>query len=537
MLLVIGLDGADWTILEPWLQAGHLPHLAALRRRGLWGSLRSTIRPESSVAWATFATGVNAGRHGIFGFSGQSPQTYRTTLQTAAAIRAPAFWQVAAAAGRRLALLNVPMTYPPPPLPGGVVVAGLLAPDTRSAFVWPPELRTRLLAAVPDYVIQVDRTGLSLRRFLRATTAAIRARGRAALWLLAQAAWDAFVVVFTETDRLQHYTLHLLAPDHPRHDPEEAARQKPELLAAYQSLDEAVGALVAAAGADATVIVLSDHGFAPCARTFWPNAWLRAQGLLRYGEAAAPRPDLWQWLRRYPFLRAWKRRLPWLADWKRPPAADTALSGIAWPQTVAFYSPAGGIRFNLRGREPEGILDPTEAAALTEALTGALLDLTDPVTGAKPIAAVYRREELYQGPWVDHAPDLILEPRRNDPDPNRNTTIGYGFGSQVFTDSGDLTGNHTLDGIFVAAGPAIPAGPLSGAMLLDLAPTLLHALDVPIPTHMEGRVLSLWASLRPPRWQESIAIATTTAAPEAGDVFNPSEQALLRERLRALGYL
>ncbi len=537
MLLVIGLDGADWAILEPWLQAGHLPHLAALRRRGLWGPLRSTIRPESSVAWATFATGVNPGRHGIFGFSGQSPQTYRTILQTAASIRAPAFWQVAAAAGRRLALLNVPMTYPPMPLPGGVVVAGMLAPDTRSAFVRPPELKARLLAAAPGYVIQVDRTGLSLRRFLRATTAAIRARGRAALWLLAQAAWDALVVVFTETDRLQHYTLHLLAPNHPRHDPKEAARHVPALLAAYQSLDEAVGALVAAVGSEATIIVLSDHGFAPCARTFWPNAWLRAQGLLSYTDAAAPRPDLWQRLRRYPFLRAWKRRLPWLADWKRPPVADTAHSGIVWSQTAAFYSPAGGIRFNLRGREPEGILDPAEAAALGGSLTQALLDLTDPATGTKPITAVYRREELYQGPWLDHAPDLILEPRRNDSDPGRNTTIASGFGAQVFTDSGDLTGNHALDGILIAAGPDIPARPLDGATLLDLAPTLLHALDVPIPTHMEGRVLDLWSSWRPPRRQESTAMTTTGATAEGEAIFSPTEQALLTERLRALGYL
>jgi predicted AlkP superfamily phosphohydrolase/phosphomutase len=534
MLLVIGLDGADWAILEPWLQAGQLPHLAALRRRGLWGTLRSTIRPESSIAWATFATGVNAGQHGIFGFSGQSPPTYRTTLQTALAIRAPTFWHLAAAAGRRLALLNVPMTYPPAPLPGGIVVAGMLAPDTRSAFVWPPDLKPRLLAAAPGYVIQVDRTGLSLRRFLRATTAAIRARTRAALWLLAQAAWDAAVIVFTETDRLQHYTLHLLDPNHPRHDPGAAAKLLPDLLAAYQALDEAIAALTATAGPEATVILLSDHGFAPCARAFQPNAWLRQQGLLTYRETAG-RPDLWQRLRRYPLLRELKRRLPGLAAWKHPPAPDAALAGVVWSQTAAVYSPVGGIRFNIRGREPEGILDPAEAAALGESLRTALLALTDPLTGARPIQAVYRREELYRGPWLETAPDLILEPMRNDPDPNRNTTIGYGFGPSVFADSGDLTGNHTLDGIVLAVGPDIPAGQLEDAGLMDLAPTLLHALDLPVPTYMEGRVLALWSSPRPVRWQEE-AEATGTC-PQVETVFNPTDQALLTERLRALGYL
>lgn len=535
MLLVIGLDGADWAILDPWLQAGHLPHLAALRRRGLWGRLRSTIRPESSIAWATFATGVNAGRHGIFGFSGQTPSSYRTALQTATAVRAPTFWQMAAAAGRRLALVNVPMTYPPTPLPDGVIVAGMLAPDTRSAFVWPPEWKPRLLAAAPGYVIQVDRAGLSLRRFFRATTAAIQARAQAALWLFGQVSWDAFIVVFTETDRLQHYSLHLLAPGHPRYDPKTAAALLPDLLAAYQALDEAVGALVAAAGPDATVLLLSDHGFAPCARTFLPNAWLRQQGLLTWRETAASRPDLWQRLRRYPFLRELKRRLPWLADWKRPPVADAALAGVVWSQTAAFYSPAGGIRFNIRGREPEGILDPAEAAALTERLIRALLDLTDPTTGACPIRAVYHREDLYHGPWLDHAPDLILEPVRDDPDPTRNTSIGYGFGPGVFTDSGELTGNHTLEGIIVAAGPDIPAGTLADAGLIDLAPTLLHALDLPVPTSMEGRVLPLWSSPRPVRRREDSEILPAASTTET--VFNPGEQAVLEERLRALGYL
>lgn len=535
MLLVIGLDGADWTILEPWRQAGHLPHLDALYRRGQGGWLRSTIRPESSIAWATFATGVNAGRHGIFSFSGQIPSSYRTTLQTAAAIRAPTFWQMAAAAGRRLALLNVPMTYPPAPLPGGVIVAGMLAPDTRSAFVWPPDLKPRLLAAAPGYVIQVDRAGLSLRHFFRATTQAIRARTQAARWLLAQAGWDAAIIVFTETDRLQHYSLHLLAPGHPRHDPRTVAALLPDLLAAYQALDEAVAALVEAAGSDATVILLSDHGFAPCARTFLPNAWLRQQGLLTYQETAAPRPDLWQQLRRYPLLRGLKRRLPWVADWKRPPAADAALAGVVWSQTAAFYSPAGGIRFNIRGREPEGILDSAQAADLAESLRTALLALTDPLTGARPIEAVYRREELYEGPWLDHAPDLILEPVRNDPDPNRNTTLGYGFGPQVFTDSGELTGNHTLNGIILAVGPDIPVGTLHGASLMDLAPTLLHALDLPVPASLEGRVLPLWMPWRPVRWQKDAAAVPAVATAET--VFNPTEQAVLEERLRALGYL
>ncbi len=535
MLLVLGLDGADWAILDPWLTTGRLPHLAALRQRGLWGPLRSTIRPESSIAWTTFATGVDAGRHGVYSFSAQRPDSYETTLVTSASPRHPTFWQRASAAGRRLALLNVPITYPPQPLPGGVNIAGMLAPGIRSSFVWPPDLRKHLLTAVPDYTINIDRSGLSLQRFIQKTAHSIQSRARAATWLLTQQTWDAFIAVFTETDRLQHYTLHLLAPNHPQHDPAEAAALLPLLLNAYQTLDQAVGELIAAAGPEATVILLSDHGFAPCARTFHPNTWLAQQGLLVYAPAPAPRPDLWRRLRGHAALRQIKNRIPLLRDWKRPPSPGAPLTAIDWPRTAAVFSPAGGIRFNIRGREPQGILSLDAADALAADLIPALLALTDPATSAHPITAVHRRSDLYHGPHVELAPDLILEPRRSDPNPALNTLLAYDITAQPFTPSGDITGNHTLDGIFLAAGPDIPSGDLNGARLIDLAPTLLHSLGLPVPNDSDGRVLPLWSLPRPVIWAEERSGPESSSEPRT--TFAADEQSAIEAHLRALGYL
>lgn len=535
MLLVLGLDGADWAILDPWLTTGRLPHLAALRQRSLWGSLRSTIRPESSIAWATFATGVDAGRHGIYSFSAQRPDSYETTLVASASLRHPTFWQRASAAGRRLALLNIPMTYPPQPLPGGVNIAGMLAPGIHSPFVWPSEWRQRLLAAIPDYTLNLDPTGLSLRRFLQETTRSLHARARAAAWLLAQQTWDAFIAVFTETDRLQHYTLHLLAPHHPRHDPAEAAALLPLLLGAYQTLDQAVGDLIAAAGPEATIMLLSDHGFAPCARTFYPNAWLAQQGLLARSSSPAPQPDLWRRLRGHTTLRQIKNSIPFLRDWKRPPSPNASLTTIDWSRTAAIFSPAGGIRFNIRGREPQGILSPDAADALAADLIPALLALTDPATGAHPLAAVHPRRDLYHGPYVELAPDLILEPRRSDPNPALNTLLAYDFAAQPFAPSGRITGNHTLDGIFLAAGPDIPPGALSDARLIDLAPTLLHSLGLPVPTDSDGRVLPLWPSSHPVVWADDLSGRESEPGPQP--LFAADEQAAVESHLRALGYL
>ncbi len=531
MILVIGLDGADWRILDPWLAQGYLPTLARLKVQSGWGELLSTLRPESSVAWSTFATGVNPGKHGVFGFVGQEPHRLDVHLNTGASVRALTVWQWAAAAGRRVALLNVPMTYPPQPIPQGAVVAGMLTPDLHSPFTQPPSLREALLRAVPDYTINVEYTGMDLPTFLQATTRAIQARGRAARWLLEQDAWDLFLVVFTATDRLQHHAFHLLHPEHPQHQPEQAQRLMPQLLAAYQAIDQAIEALWTAAGSKSTVVLLSDHGFGPVARAFYINEFLAQAGWLTWHPRPS-RPGLWQRLRRHPRLRRLKRALPGVRQVRRPPSPAPWLHTIDWSRTRVFYSPTGGLRFNLRGREPKGIVPPEALEELRQALSQQLLALRDPLTGQAPIARIAPRESLYQGPWVHLAPDLILDPPRDGWHPWENMVIRAGPGPALFGDTYPITGNHASRGILAVVGPDVQAGPWPAARLEDLAPTLLHLLGLTPPSAMDGRVLP------------GVGGRATEATPWAGPPSSRTEEALtreeqerLQERLRSLGYL
>ncbi|MCP4165606.1 MAG: hypothetical protein GY759_06900 [Chloroflexi bacterium] len=535
MILVIGLDGADWDVLDPWLESGKLPVLANLRARAVWGGLRSTIRPESSIAWSTFATGVGPGRHGIFGFSAQRPDSYTHTLNTATALRSPTFWQQAATAGKHVAVFNVPMTYPPQPLSGGALVAGMLTPGLRSTFTDPPDLQKQLLTAIPDYVINVERTGLSLRKFIQGTTRAIQIRGRAARWLLKQRDWDAAIITFTATDRLQHFALHMLAPGHPHYDTESASELLPDLLAAYQALDRAIGTLLDTAGADATILVLSDHGFAPCARFFYANVWLEQHGWLHRRPVEPASTGLWHYLRAHPELRRLKNALPFIRDLKRSLQVGEDLATVDWTRTRAVYSPTGGVRLNVRGRETQGLVDPNDVDELLDELSHSLLEYQDPGTGTQPLLAVYRRETLYDGPYVDLAPDLILEPRRNDTNVAHNTALMSGFTKVISTDSGDITGNHTLDGILMAAGPDIRPGAIENARLIDLAPTLLHALQLPVPRDLDGQVLPLWAPTRPVEWSDDGVPPADWS--ERGQEYNAEDQQVVEDRLRALGYL
>ncbi|RME85854.1 MAG: hypothetical protein D6775_01590, partial [Caldilineae bacterium] len=291
-----------------------------------------------------------------------------------------------------------------------------------------------------------------------------------------------------------------------------------------------------AVGADATVVLLSDHGFAPCARRFYPNTWLEQRRLLvRRGR---PGLNLGQRLRRLPFLRSLKRHLPALASLgtSSPPFAQ--FTAVEWPQTRAVYSPAGGIRFNIRGREPAGVLSRADARALADDLTAELLELTDPLTGASALAAVFPREELYSGPYVERAPDLILEPQRNSGNPACNIAIPSRFAVSAtgspFANSQELTGNHDLDGILLAAGPGIPPARLADARLIDIAPTLLHALGLPVPEDMEGRVLPLWET--PPDVRRAGRLQGPDDRAAAG-TYDRQEETLVEERLRSLGYL
>lgn len=542
-VLVIGLDGATWRLLEPWLAAGELPVLAGLVAAGAHGPLRSTLRPESSVAWSSFATGVNAGRHGVFGFAGHVPGSYKVRLMTAADVQMPLFWEWTAGHGIRTGIFNVPLvTYPPRPLPeGSFSVGGLITPGLSSSFTWPPALRDELLARLPGYRLdtEMDQAGLSDEQIITGLAELIRTHLEAALHLVRTRQPELFVAVFMATDRIQHHLWRHLDPRHPRYDAARSPARAPRILALYRQLDAAVGALIAAAADDATVVIMSDHGFNGCDRAFSVNAWLAQTGWLVLKPGASTRGAGAQLLRRMrwaPGVRRLKALLPGVRDIKlteawRPDPTDW----IDWPRTRAYFSDVGGIRINLAGREAAGVVPPADYESARAKIAAGLLALRDPATGNAPIAAVYRREELYEGPHVALAPDLIAEPRRDDHDPARNYLLAYGAppGGGVFAGRPGLDGNHDLDGILIAAGPGVTPGAIAGARLWDLAPTLCRCLDIPAPAGLDGRILP-----------ELAADGRAAAAP-AGEAFvrpaapalTADDEAALADHLRALGYL
>ena len=481
--MIIGLDGADWRLLGPWIEQGDLPTLARLVGAGAAGKLRSTIRPESSVAWSSFSTGVNPGKHGVFGFVERVEGGYSFKLANGSSVRARRFWDVLGERGLKVGLLNVPFTYPPSPV-NGFVVAGMLTPGPETAFVYPRELQRRLLARFGNYLFDAggltgDRSALIER--VRTHT---RQQRETSVWLLQEQQWDLFVMVFTGPDRLQHF---LWAGEDGRH----------ALLDHYRDLDDAIAGILGLLPADTLVLLMSDHGFNGCARRFYVNHWLIGQGLLALNESGSRwggLTTLFSRLGSVERLRRLKRAI-FPSRWDSVALRSRAFErAIDWSRTQVYFGMDGGLRVNLRGREPEGIVPPEEYDALRQGLRQALLATRDPETKQPALSEVFLREELYHGPFADRAPDLILEPQRDNAVPAHNFVLDSSLkmdGAGSFGSSLPYSGSHTLEGILVAWGVDVARGhQIQDARIVDLAPTVLAALGVAVPGYMDGRVLS-----------------------------------------------
>ena len=529
-LLILGLDGLSWPLLEPLLAAEVMPNLARLRREGAWGPLTSVVPTQSAAAWATFLTGQNPARHGVVDFTVRQPDgSYRHAKPHPAST----FWHHLAQAELRVGVFNFPVTYPPDPVPAGsFVVSGMLSPLGRT-FTQPPALGADLLAAVPGYRLDVEWQLYAGRpeALLDDLTAMTHQRARAACYLRDRFDPDCLAVAFIGPDRLLHALWADLDPAHPRHAAERAAALRPRIHGFFRALDEAVGESVAAAGNGATILVLSDHGFQAATWQFRVDDWLESQGWL---TRQAGRSRLERWARRLdrPWVRRVRKRL--VTDISRHLTTFAPGGTLDWRRTVAFsaWNAQQGIRLNVRGREPQGVVEPGGAyEALRDEIQQALLAAVEPRGGQRVVDRGWCREEVYTGPHFESMPDLVF-------------TLRPGFASSplqpgLWDSTGWGTGDHSPEGMGLLRGPGVVPGRLDGAALIDVAPTALHLLGRPVPDEMDGQV---WVGALDPAWLAARPVrreagAVPLASEIAGEALSPAEEAELQARLQGLGYL
>ena len=556
MVLIIGLDGATWDLLGPWIAAGRLPHLARLQREGWWGPLESTIPAATLPSWSTFMTGVNQGKHGIFDFTRRELGSYAVRFVNATFRKTPTAWKLLSDAGRRVCVLGVPGTYPPETV-NGCMVSGFDTPVTTRAdasFVSPRALAPLVMrsggfpfADFQEFRVTRGWHRLALDRLLRG----IEVNTRLACTFLRREHWDCFLLLFGESDTVAHHFWKFHDRGSPRFEARGATEFADAIQRVYEALDYAVGTLRAAAP-DAAVLVASDHGFGGASKkAIYLNQWLVEQGLQRANRAQT-RSRLATAAKRMalqvvpPRVQARAFRLSG-GRWAGRLESRSRFAGIDWSGTRAFseelnYFPS--VWLNLKGREPQGTVDVADYERVREEVCSATLALRDPEHGRPVVRRAWRREEIYHGPWVQYAPDIVLDLALDGrysynclPSGRAPTNRATGVLDDTACAGGKLAGmngSHRREGVFLLstnAGKTGGGGFLPGVRIADMAPTILDLCGVEAPADFDGKTINGVA-------QTTQDLAMPAAQRQRGEEFyGEAEEGEIAARLGALGYL
>ncbi len=546
-VLVIGLDGVPLTLVEPWIAAGHLPNMAKLTTAGAVGLLRSTIPPTSGPAWSSFATGKGPGKTNIYDFLYRQSGTYSFPPVNASRRDGKSLWRILSEHGKRVGVVNVPISYPVEPV-DGFLVSGWLTPYTAKDFTYPSSLFQELRDHVGDYHIYPQETFDERSRdaYLAASARFLERTLEANLYLMRRSAWDFYMTVVFDTDRVLHQMWHYLDPSHPwRKDRDDLSGQ---VLGYFKQVDDAVGRMVREAGDDALTILMSDHGMGAAHYFILLNLWLLQEGLLVLKNGALTR------LKRALFDLGFhlvnihkvanRLGLSKHAEYKAGYFTDRILkevflsfNDVDWSRSKAYSygRHLGNVYLNVRGREPHGIVEPgSEYEEVRAEIAERARRFVHPYTRAPVVGEVLRREDVYHGPHLDEAPDLILVQR--DP---RDIFFGLSdFGSNAIAQPVyRYSGMHRDHGLLVAHGTGVQPGTVHGAEIVDLAPTILYAMGIPVPRDMDGKVLTeLFRSDN--GWGEvayTDELAAIARAPEL--VYTGQQEDEVKKRLKGMGYL
>jgi len=550
-LLVIGLDGASFNVLDALIEKGYLPNLARLVSEGTRANLETTFPPITAVAWSSFMTGKNPGKHGIFEFKRRDKDSRRELAVNASFREGAAIWDLLGAGGKRVIVHNFPCTYPPAPV-NGLMIADFMTPRGRRDYTYPQSLLDDLESEFGPYRLHLSQTytGGGPEAVLDELFDELEYKARVTPHLMAEYGWDAFFQYFWGTDRIQHELWHIIDEAHPRYNKQESDRYRERVFEYFHRVDAVVGNLIELAGKDALTCVASDHGFGPAHKYCSFNIWMLEQGFLKL------KSDAWTRIKRLLFSigltpeAAFKlvKKLP-LGHLKpsrgvsNQAGASKLLSAmflsfndVDWSRTVAFSKGNyGQIYVNLKGREPLGSVEDRRYDSVCEEIIKRMKALKDPETGEPWVGEIFRREEIYNGPRVGDAPDIAFLPRdmRQLPLGNADFTS-----NKFIVDAFGISGCHRMHGVLIARGGPIKAGFDAGvARIYDVAPTLLYLLGQRVPDDTDGRVLTEiisreHLSAEPIRYEAGVAVMRK----EEID-FSEDENSEVIESLKNLGYM
>jgi len=389
--VIIGLDGVPFGMIKEFTEAGIMPNTCELISQGIFKKMHSSIPEVSSVAWSSMITGENPGQHGIFGFMDLHINSYRMRFPNFSDLKAPPFWDMWEG---KSVIINVPSTYPVREM-NGVLISGFVSIDFEKS-VYPKSLITPLKEL--DYRLDVDsqKAHSSMELFLSDLDKTLDARIEAYRYLWETQDWQNFMLVFTGTDRLMHFLWDAYEDkDHKYHN---------FFLEHFRKIDRAIGEINGRIADDDLLIIHSDHGFERLEKDVYISYLLTEEGFLRFKQGE-----------------------------------NIALDKICYG-TKAFVLDPARIYLNLKGKYPCGTVDPTDSEDISCKLEDLLRSLE--IDGKKVVRDVYRKEQIYSGPYLENAPDLVLVGAE-----------GYNLKANIKTerlaDKAIFCGKHTQDTAFL----------------------------------------------------------------------------------------
>ncbi len=494
-LFVIGIDGGDYSLIKKWADEGKLPNFKKMMEDGSSGKLRSTIPPITGAAWSTFQTGTNPGKHGAFNWFKRMEGEYRAAPVTYNDIAEPTIWQILSKQNKKVGVIGVPVTYPPEKI-NGFLVPGLLTPENSDKQSYPRDIIDEVRKIAPDYKFSPKEwtRGYDPKKWVAEMHDDIDNKVKVARDFIDTKDWDMMMVHFMETDQVQHFMWNYMEDESVDWNP---------VFDIYKKADEAIGRIDEKLGKEDTLLIMSDHGFGPLRYDFHIDTWLLREGYIKF------RKNIMTQVKKFFFnLGVTKESLYPVGEYLYPivnkinfvnnvldVASNPVLEwlflssqNVNWEKTKAYsHSEIGHIYLNVKGREPRGCVNPEDVPKLREELIGKLRELKNPFTGKKITSQIYEGDKYYHGDKAHLAPDIVFLPDDME-------IIGKGayefLTHKTINKSCFQSGHHRMDGIIFAKGPDIKAANDIKAHIMDLAPTILYNMGLPLLESMDGEIIN-----------------------------------------------
>lgn len=485
-VVMIGLDGLNPDLVYQW--KGELPNLSKLMEEGIHGNIKSTVPPITPQAWSCILTGKNPGHFGYWDFTYRDDYSYGQSELVNSRVRderVDTIYEILSGYNKKVAIINVPVTYPPPEIPGGYSISSFMIPNLNKQFTHPASLKKKIEKIIGQYIIDASTSDMNFRQMdkevvLKRIYDMDKQRFELTKYFIKEKKCDFVFTVIMGTDRMPHLFYRYFDKNHRRYTPH--PKYESALKNHYKFCDESIGEILNLVDDNTAMIVTSDHSVQRLDGRINLNEWLIKEGYMK--------------------LR------------KRPERPTSLMQvDIDWSQTKAWATGfTGQLYLNVKGRESQGIVDSQDYERLLGELAEKLKAIIDE-KGESLDTKVYRRKDIHSGEYAKFGPDLFVY--FDNCYWNISELIGYDSIYSYDTPKGPDDGGHGPFGFFAMAGKGVPKrGKVSDADLLDIAPTVLHLFGVTIPQDMEGKVLT-----------------------KKERVYSKEDEDEIRERLSRLGYL